>query len=267
MAWTLRDLIIASGFAGTSGQSFRNHVVGAASGAKMSDYKQTAASWDVQTFPGLHNPNESYTCTITFTEGSRARFFRNSGNVVIIDLNTVGVIKSGESLGFANSGTVTVTVDGNLDIGGAGVSSITTVPASPFGSPGQGGSPLLVRWIPTVNSISSGSDFKGWRLTLPRANTGYPFNTYAPSTGIAGGQYEVEVRRKAPSITDYDFEWYNDSFFSSLFAVGSPAEWTQSFVGQDKTLWLQWRIKPALNGGNTTWHQILTGTTFTDRRA
>jgi hypothetical protein len=38
MPRALRNLIWASGNAGTAGQSFRNHVLGAASGARMSDY-------------------------------------------------------------------------------------------------------------------------------------------------------------------------------------------------------------------------------------
>lgn len=265
MAWTLVDLIKASGYSGVAGQSFRNNVLGAVTGAKVTDYKQTAASWDTQTFAGLHNPNDSYVCTLTFTEGSRAFNFRNAGNVIVLSLNDIEVVKSSESMGSAGSGTATVNVDGRLDLSGAGISSTFTVPPSPIAF-GSGGGVNTVHFIVSVNSVASGSDFRGWHFTLPNANTGPPFNTYAGGGDISSGSYSVEVRRRAPAITDYDFEWYSDATFTTFFDSGSQVLWTQSFVGQDKTLWVQWRIKPALNGGITTWNQRLTGQAFTDNR-
>lgn len=265
MAWTLKDLIKASGYSGVAGQSFRSNVLGAATGAKVSDYKQTAASWDTQTFSGLHNPNDSYVCTLTFTEGSRAFNFRNGGNVIVLSLNDTQVVKSSESMGSAGSGTATVTVDGKLDIGGAGVSSTFTVPTSPIAF-GSGGGANTVHFIVSVNSTASGSDFLGWHFTIPTANIGNPFNTYDGGSGVSSGSYSVEVRRRAPSITDYDFEWYSDSTFTTFYDSGSNVLWTQPSVGADKTLWVRWRVKPALNGGVTTWTQRSTGCVFTDNR-
>lgn len=265
MAWTIKDLIKASGYAGTTGQSFLNNVLGAVSGAKATDYKQTAASWDTQTFSGVHNPNDSFVCTLTFTENSRAFRFRNGGNVIVLSLNDPQVVKSSESMGSAGSGTATVTIDGKLDIAGAGVSSTFTVPASPIAF-GSGGGVNTVHFIVSVNSVASGSDFLGWHFTIPTANIGNPFNTYDGGSGVSSGSYSAEVRRKAPAISDYDFEWYTTNTFTTLFASGSNVLWTQTFVGEDKTLYLQWRVKPALNGGITTWNQILTGTAFVDNR-
>lgn len=264
MAWILSDLIKASGYAGTSGQSFKNNVIGATSGTKMSDYKITNASWDSQTFSGLQNTPYSFTATLTLTEGASAKLFRTAGCLVLTGADSAIISST-----VTNSNTVTAQIQttGRRDLSGAGIASAFTTPSSPFGTPGAGGSPQTVHFILSVNSTASGDDFLGCTIALPRPNMGYPFNTFGNNVdGIVSGSYIVDIRRRAPDITDYDFEWYSDSLFTTFYDSGSNVIWTQSSVGQDKTLWYRWRLKPAINGGNTTWNQVSTGVTFTDNR-
>lgn len=260
---SLTNMLTALGLTPSAGMSFSGNVPGATSGAKFTDYILSSGSWDTQTFSGLHNPNDSYVCTLTLTEGSRAFNFRTGGGAAVLSLNNAEVVKASESFTGANTGTATTTVDGALDLGGAGVSGTLTVPTSPIAF-GSGGGVNTVHFIVSVNTTASGDTFMGWHFTLQAAKAGYPFNAF-PS-GIASGSYSVDVRKRAPSTTDYDFEWYNDAGFTSFYDSGSNVLWTQPSVGADKTLWVQWRIKPALNGGATTYTQRSTGCVFTDNR-
>ena len=73
---SLRELIRASGNAGTAGQSFRNHVSGAVSGASMSEYVMLSTAWSGS--PPQPPGEITYTGTVdfglTFTATANSRF-------------------------------------------------------------------------------------------------------------------------------------------------------------------------------------------------
>jgi hypothetical protein len=96
MPRTLRYLIMASGSTGSAGQSFRNHVAGAASGAAMSHYliPSVAISGVPAGNTALTAYPDSFTFSIQnlFTRGSRAHFIQRNdmGAYAFTDIENPG---------------------------------------------------------------------------------------------------------------------------------------------------------------------------------
>jgi hypothetical protein len=117
MPYTLFHLIKASGNAGTSGQSFRNHVTGAASGTKMSDYKISTANYagEEPTTEFPYNHGEVFNMTLTFNgQGNHAHHIKRTGNVIVASVgspapNGFSVSSVSNIVGASSGSTVDVT--------------------------------------------------------------------------------------------------------------------------------------------------------------
>ncbi len=127
MARNLKNLIIASGYAGVSGQSFRNHVTGSGTGTAMSDYNMGSPSWTngfTQLLSGAPYPTPYTKTDLTLTLGL---FNSKADKIQSKNLSnwTLSVISPGSTAsGSLNSiswsgniGTLNLTLFGELTTG------------------------------------------------------------------------------------------------------------------------------------------------------
>lgn len=140
---SLRELIRASGNAGTAGQSFRNHVTGAVTGARMSEYVMLSTAWSgSQPQP----PGEiTYAGTVdfglTFTATANSRFV-NIRNALQAAWSLYTLSGNGTATvswqGFSWSGLVlSATVRVTAPVAGTGA-TITSSAAFVSGTPSAG---------------------------------------------------------------------------------------------------------------------------------
>ena len=243
MPRTLQRLIIASGNAGTSGQSFRNHVAGAVSGTKMSDYNIDSPAWTntpsaVTTYP---TPTTFSNLTLTLgvynAKASQIQETTAAGWSVayISPLSTASA--SINSVSWAsNVATVSVTINGELTTG----TPVTTAsvwyqgytnPVLPYGGSGNTDpsncSPdcttaFDVAFTMSANPIAaSGSTTNNLSVQYVPDKFGAQFNPtiYGPGP-TAGGQWTVNQDRRPGAQPTVDaVEWATDAGFTNVVST------------------------------------------------
>jgi hypothetical protein len=125
MPFSLAYLIRASGYAGVAGQSFRNHVIGAATGAKMSDYIVSDWLFDSAPDPDFnYDDGATFAMPIAFTQGSRAHFIKRAGSGVLTVQATYGPDYGG-TLPESNAGFQIDSTSHLIDAGATGALTVT----------------------------------------------------------------------------------------------------------------------------------------------
>jgi hypothetical protein len=262
-AFTLRNLIRASGFAGVSGQSFRNHVTGAGSGAAMSQYKITAWSFTgTSNLPSTSPLGGSYedghvfsNIDIVFTQGSRA----------------FNIKRTGAAMTVAGSGPYGFSVTASQSIvGGATGSLVTFTCRSPFSSeqvitgnawyngynrpnlPPSGSGSVQVDF--TANTTSS---------TASGVQNCQILCTYVPDIGdfnptLTQNYVNIPFANRIEQVGDFNYEWRTTSSRSTGSVVGtSPTLSIQSAPGYSVSYWLFYQRKLSgsawLGAGSVDW--------------
>lgn len=263
MPGQLREAIIASGNAGTSGQSFRNHVTGAVSGAKLSDYKLTAVAFSGQptTGGGPYPAEQTFAITATFTRNSRAHNIQRNVSaawqLTVTEPGTEVALESFSSNGSPSgaSHTLNIRVKGK-QTGSPSVSPVATQP----GSEPASGVPWAVQWTCNFSGLG-GTGTTAFDITWsydPDTSTFSPTLTNVWSATFGNRGYDENA--------DFDFEWRTaDSGGGTLISTARqftltsdsnsiyPSDINGLLNAETATLYLRWRIKTT-SGGNGTWN-------------
>lgn len=272
MTYTLKDLIIASGYAGTAGQSFRNNVASAVTGAAMTDYKCTAWAFSGDPAVGTtYSDNASFTISITFTQGSRAQYIKRTGSSVLVLLDGIGPDYVG-TMPTHNSGFQIASSSHTINAVATGTLSVTLRAPSALPS-GYTGSAWFDGYTspayPTYNGVDADPiHFRG--AVSFGSGAGTPtlqaFSiSYAPDTGpfnltlYQTFPITMFMRSTDTSTSLYDWEWHYNSSYTSLRGTG-PGVFEASIPGNSWTYYL--RAKPT---GTSTWTNV-GAVTFTDPR-
>lgn len=284
MAKTLRNLIRASGYAGTTGQSFRNHVSGSASGAKMSDYKITTLvvnSSSVSPPPFTYPISQSFTLPITLpNKGSRSSAIQQLGSTQFganrfpINGNLGGSSVSVTGIGAWTNGNSTGSMTIKVVAPFAG--SPTLTPVTSFNTAGAGSStsttPQRIKWEASLTSTPTGTS--SLEITTRYAPDSGPFNDtlFSDGSGPNGG-FSVSLTNRAYDVSDYQYEWHSNSSYTNVLAstaiyipafnatiyTGSsytPPYDDASYGGSFLTAYLRWRLDTGSgwnNVGAVTW--------------
>lgn len=263
----LLNLIKCSGYAGTSGQSFRNNVTGAASGTKMSDYKVTDWIWDGLPVLGRDwSSGTVFTVSADIIGGSKASNIIKQG-AGLIAISPVSVPEGGSATvdcsvsGLSIAGTITI-VGGHPESTGALLTGNAVVLNDISGD-----APAHVLFKGVLGSGAS-SDGLSQEFTLalsfPNMNTGT--GSFNPDLGAGGTtQFQVSITDRDYDITDFTQEWYSDSGYTTLVGDGTGVDWTDPGVGGNytpgpwsKTYYMRWRMHPTdswTNFGAVTYNE------------
>lgn len=271
MARTLKSLIKASGNAGTTGQSFRNHVAGAATGAKMSDYNLTGWSFSAPPTNGAtYTGNQNFGGNITFTQGSRATYIKRIG-AVMVDPNAVGAVG-----GIGGSLTMTV----NSIVGAATGSTYNVLlkpgynglSSSAAGNPG---------WFDGYTSPTAPADSNADNVTMfgslnsPAAASGFQAvswaDVYIPDqlSALDSARYNpqlvasrsINMNNRAETTADWLWEWHSNSSYTSLVS----ASLTLTFTSLPNTTHVYYLRAQRILSYTAIWDSI-GAVTFTDPR-
>lgn len=278
MPRNLRALIIASGYAGTAGQTFRNHVAGAASGATMRQYIMESPAWanapsSSTVYPATQNFG-SMTLTIN-TYGSRASNIHNTATGAwslsyISPLNTASVVLNSVSWA-SNVCTLNFTLYGEITTGSPTVNASvwyatsaypsgwpTADPNLPYGSSGNTDptncSPdcttsFLVTFSFTASPVAaSGNTTNDLRLAYTPDNyaAGFNPNLYGPGPG-GGPSYSVQQdRRPGATVTIDAVEWASDAAFTTIVGTGQTYS-----ISSDNTTTATVYLRYKLNGASS----------------
>lgn len=253
MPKNLRALIVASGYAGTAGQSFRNHVAGAGTGVKMSDYLMASPSW-ANAPDGITTQYMTPTTFSTFevtlgVYGSKASLIRNAGTSAwslsyISPLNTASVVLNSVSWSGA-VGTLNFTLNGEITTGTPTVAAsawyndseypsgwLTGAPYLPYGYDGNTDptncspdctSSFIVTFAFTATPVAASGYTDNelrFAFTPDMYAAGFNPNLFAPGPG-AGPSYTVRQNRRAGATVTVDaVEWATDSAFTNVVSYG-----------------------------------------------
>src|SRR3954468_17540838 len=220
MTWTLKNLIKASGNSGAVGQSFRNHVAGAVTGAAMTDYKITALSFaSPPTNGNTYTGTQNFGGSITFTQGSRASNIKRTGAVYTISPS--GMFDTGGSVtlttnsivGASTGSSINIQVkagyddNGSSPVGNPGWFDGYTSPTVPAGT---GSDNVTMFGSLTGVSAVSGSQFFQWT------------ETYTPDIGPYNSDFsflrQIYMNNRLEDTTDWDWEWHANSSYTSLLS-------------------------------------------------
>lgn len=267
--YTLRDLIRASGYAGTSGQSFRNNVAGAASGAKMSDYKCNGWAFstggtapDTAPVGGAYDGTQTFDMDIDFTQGSRASYIKRTGAMLVFDPLT-----SSNGAGY-EAHVVSQSVVGAAS--GSHVQISVTPPyATGTGSSITKGTPWYVGYTnPSMPPAGMGTmqvrffvQFTNGTNTPVVVNTQFQFS-YTPDIGpfnptLVKEYINIPFHKRLDTLLDYDIEYHANSTYTSLAGGGVSFD-VDTNPGDSFTYWIRYRLKGSTgswtNLGSETWH-------------
>lgn len=251
----LRTLIQASGFSGVSGQSFRNHVSGAATGVAMSDY---FISGVVFTNP-LDPPPTSYPDNTTYFATASLSVFGTMAGAILNRSTTAWQVSATETedAGTGQSASLTsVAWSGGTAILGLNVRGAYT-PGTPsttanvyFRDYSYPSEPPDAATYPVRFAIVSGSVAASGSATM-YVNIAFTPDMYAagfnPSTNNASvlEDWRVRVDRIANPGQTIEVEWHTDSGFTSLYSTAMAFD-IDSDVNTDVSYWLRYR-----NAGST----------------
>lgn len=253
MAYTLRDLIKASGNAGTSGQSFRNHVTGATSGTAMSHYKAGLAFDVTDALPSTEYTYASgssvYTRITYLSTAVKWSLIRQNGTTPWTQIgssSTTGGLRPSSVVwdDTGLTGTANYTLIGVYDPNTLQTLSYYDAWFRDYPYPNQppdsGTYVVRAKPVATGSLTPSGSSTMTYQWQyVPDIG---PFNpTYTDPTSIT-----VAVSRIAyPAwATVHESEYYSDSGYTTL--VGNTISSDPETIF---TWWIRYRIKAEYNGG------------------
>jgi hypothetical protein len=283
----LINLIKCSGYAGASGQSVRNHVLGAASGAKMTDYIIStwggwASSPASQGSPGpTFDSGQTFDLSTTILGGSRISYITKSGAGLVTLTNLVkpdsaAVTATGSTVTNTPGLNVGPTVDATVQItSGYNTGSAPGLSASAtyfYGGADQSSPPSsgycqahFAAVITGGNGISDGGyDDITFTLQLdPNAGTGH-FND------VLSQAFTMRMRHRGYNPADFTVEWHTNSTYTNYVsgafdyypdeAVFSPSGPPNGSTYPAYTLWFRYKAP-----GIATWTNY-GPVTFTDSR-
>jgi hypothetical protein len=253
MARDLLGLIKASGYAGTSGQSFVNNVlpIGAKSGAKMTDYY--ISGWVFSgTQPSSTPVGGSYIGTtdfamnVDFTQNSLAFNIKRIGAPIVLDADVPGnpggysasIVAQNVVVGASGS-TITVRVVPPIGTTPSGsiVAGQTWYVNYPYPStPPSGAGAQPVRFTAAIGSGGGGGEVRNIHFTLSYAPDIGPFNA-----SLAKVYTGIPFTTRAETLNDFQYEWHTTSAYSdsspitfSSFTISSTPLYSISY-------WLRYR--------------------------
>ncbi len=258
MARNLKNLIIASGYAGVAGQSFRNHVTGSGTGTAMSDYNMGSPTWSnafTQLLSGAPYPTPYTKTDLTLTLGlfnSKAYTIqsKNLSNWTLSVISPGGTASGSlNSISWAsNVATLNLTLFGELTTGTPTTAvSVWYNPASypsgwlnyapylPYGYDGNTTATgtscdpdcttsYNVTFTFTVNGVgASGSADSEIYLSYAPDNysAGYNASIYGPGP-TGGSSWSITQNRRdgnTPVVTA--IEWATDSGFTNVVSTST----------------------------------------------
>lgn len=268
MARNLKNLIKASGYAGTSGQSFRNHVAGAASGVKMSDYNMGNPAWT-----NTPNPSTTYATPTTFSNltltlgvyNAKASQIQETTTAswqvaYISPLSTASATLNSVSWA-SNVATVSITVNGELTTGTPTTTASVwyqgyTYPYLPYGGSGNTDpntcSPdcetaFNVSFTMSANPVAaSGSTTNNLSVQYVPDKYGAQYNPTIWGPGpTAGGTWTVNQDRRPGAQPTVDaVQWATDASFTNV--VSTSQTYTISSDNNNYTeLYLRYKLDGA----------------------
>lgn len=277
MPFSLIYLERASGYAGSANQGFQANVLPTTPptpkpGAPMTGYK--CDSWLVSGGP---DPGETYATNvefnlgITFTQGAWAQYIKRQGGVIVIEPSsgpdyqgTQPVMNEGFQIAASSSyvdgtasGTAYVKLLAPMEppgvVGGHAWYAGYTEPSYP---PRVTGEYYDVQFYGTVGTTpaSGASMLQTFRLYYKPDNG--PFNPDLWRTFPI-----TMLKRDNPGdTTGFQWEWYNDSGYTSLHATG--ISFTESIQeGVDVSYYLRYKAP-----GASTWTNVFNPVTYHDTR-
>lgn len=263
MTWDLLHLIIASGYAGTAGQSFRNHVTGSGAGAKLSDYKITAWDWqngpDTAPVGGAYSGEQSFSIDISFTQGSRAFNIKRVGSVIVFNPET-GNNANGYDAWVVSQSVLSGALDSALTLhivppyttvfGGSidGTAWYRDYPRPDI--PPEGLGTLPVTFTVTLANGAGGSTVENLRFSF----------TYVPDIGpfnptLTKQYLNIPFNTRGYELDDFDYEWHANSSYTSLVTTAQSFEY-ESDPQDTVTYWLRYKRtvdSTWTNAGSVTW--------------
>lgn len=279
----LIQLIKCSGYAGATGQSFRNNVLGAASGAKMTDYIIAGwAGWSSspasQGSPGpTFNSGQVFDLSTTISGGSRISYITKTGSGLVVATNLVkpdaaAVVVQSSSVTNTPGVNVAPTISASVAItSGYNAGAAPSMSASAryyYGGTDQGSPPAsgycqahFAAVITGGNGISDGGyDDISFSLVLdPNAGTG-AFND------VLSEPFTMRMQHRGYNPADFTVEWHGNSSYTNYLS-GAPDYYADeaTFAPSSPpnggyTLWFRYKAP-----GITTWTNY-GPVTFTDSR-
>lgn len=250
-ARTLRNLIRASGFAGIAGQSFRNHVLGAASGAKMSDYRSGGISTSGEPAPNgvTYNDNAGFTVTVSLGGSARWSYIKNVG------AGKFSITPSLSPDGFA-------VVSPASTVNAADPSSASFSVRAPYnGTRTTSGSVWFTGYVQPARPATTGPEpaqFYGIVTSDPPTGTsnvsvqmGYwpdaVQDTFNPFMSVTW-PFTMNNRQYPTDTAQFQWEWYNNPSYTGTPVSTSPTYSFTTSPGTTMDLWLRTRLV-----GTTIW--------------
>jgi hypothetical protein len=260
---SLYYLVRASGNSGASGQSFRNHVTGAATGVKMTDY--IIHSWDATGLPDpgtTYNSGTTFNLALSFVQGTQAGNIKLTGNVVSVtsDIGFGGHISTSSSIVDTSSGStcdITITSQFRAD-------SIINVSGGYFTGYGDRSNQGIMPGDDLTHNITFFVDTSASGTAADHTvnlNLSYSCDLPTPqfngffSTGVA-----VNMHDRIAVIADFDsIQWSLDGGSTIETSTGDTFTYDELAEGDNTTVWYRARLT---GGSYGSW----TGITFDDTR-
>jgi hypothetical protein len=267
MAWKLTDLILASGNSGVAGQSFRNHVTGAVTGAAMTDYQVTGWSFSAPPTNGAtYTGTQNFGGNITFTQGSRAGNIKRTGAAMTDPVPTLSytaptggtfAITTNSIVGAATGSTYNVQITpgynntGSSPAGNPGWFDGYTSPTTPAGT-----GPDNVTMFGSLTGVGAvtGSQGASWS-DIYVVDIG-PFNS---TLSVARS---ILMNNRLEDVGDWDWEWHANSSYTSLLS----SVYTYTFGSSQNGVTTAW-VRAARKLSFTHIWENVGAITFTDPRA
>ncbi len=269
MARTLYWLIRASGYLGTSGQSFRYHVTGAATGAAMSHYNITAWTFSSGPSPAptVYTSPQTFAMGISFTQGIRAYHIKRTGSSGMVSATPPPFPDGSEPTNPFGS---RITLDSHSILSGdtGSAASVTVLGEAVVASVGAESPAYSVRVVDNTSSYTGSDYYRYWiRFGFNVAAgsvSGYSTINfrlaYTPDNGPYNPElatkFSLQMYRRAGAASDYDWEFHENDSYTSLYTPPDAGhtgtnyvEWPEPYPrtaspdSWDKTLYLRYRIK------------------------
>jgi hypothetical protein len=272
MPKTLQYLIKASGNTGSAGQTFRNHVAGATTGAKMSDYVvgyMLGAGYEGYEFDPVPSDHTFPLAFDFYNQGSRFHLIqRNELSAYTFGVtNIVGALDPPQLM--ASDFIVTNTrhnISLRIIAPPTGAATVYAV-AYHIGGPPNGDIPWPVQLDADTQTTGGGTNYS-FNLTVQNVPDRGPFNS--AMTNGAGWPFVQTLRAWQPSDLDYRWwrvvhngtQWVKDTnniyaytksppastgtFFNDAHQPQSNSEGTDSNAPWVRA-WLEWKYKTQEN--------------------
>ena len=245
----LRQLIIASGFAGTTGQSFRNHVTGAGSGVKASDYEIETASFTspFESPPYIYGDNSFHVITASFAVfNSKASLILNktTGAWAVtpteIDGGT-GFSAAIQSVTWAYpTASLAVLLRGAYTPGTPSVTTDVYYIDYTYPSIPPDNASYLVKFSITSGSVAaSGTGSMYINVSITPDQSGAAFNSAMNNASVLNN-FRVSVYRRENPSQPIEVEWHTNSSFTSLHTTNMNFN-ISSDPNTDTSYWVRYR--------------------------